>query len=229
MADSRRVRPRVIAPAERVLADVQEGLLRDGARPGAHVPSERDLTGSLGVSRRSAREALAALEAVGVVRGGPAHRELAEAPAAGIGRLLRLLLVAESVPGPALLTLRTELERTAAEGAARRVDRRDRAELSALLVAMREPGIPADRFARLDTALHLRIARASHNQLHEQLMRGLRDAVAARMAVAFRAVEDWPATARRLAGEHDRLVGAITAGDPAGAAELAESHLRGFY
>jgi GntR family transcriptional regulator, transcriptional repressor for pyruvate dehydrogenase complex len=94
---------------------------------------------------------------------------------------------------------------------------------------MRDPALPAAEFGRLDAAFHLHIAQASGNELHAQLMHGLRDAVVEQMSAAFAGVRDWPRSARRLVEEHQRLTDMIMGGCTAKAAELAGAHLNGFY
>jgi GntR family transcriptional repressor for pyruvate dehydrogenase complex len=50
-----------------VLAQIEEKVLDGSLRPGQKLPSERALVGALGVSRTSVREALRALEAMGII------------------------------------------------------------------------------------------------------------------------------------------------------------------
>jgi GntR family transcriptional regulator, transcriptional repressor for pyruvate dehydrogenase complex len=229
-------RVRVVTSPERVLADVAEGILRRGPRPGAAAPSVSDVTGTLGVSRRSASRALAALAAAGIVEadgggaGHPGPAALSATPVEGIGRLVRLLLRHGDVAsGDDLLRLRCDLERAAAAGAALRAGDQDHAALTALIARMRAPGVGFAEFRRLDTAFHVRIARAAGNRLHEQLMQGLRDAVGSRMEQAFSASANWPDVVGRLVREHGRLLDAIRVGRAEDAADLVHEHLAGFY
>jgi GntR family transcriptional repressor for pyruvate dehydrogenase complex len=230
--------PRVIAPSGAVLADVGDAILRRELRSGVEAPNEAELSKELRISRSSARRALSALGAVGILTeaepvpevDGEAHRELAETAVGGIGRLLRLVLLDRRAFGNAeVLGVRTALERAAAAGAARTADETDLAELTSIVERMHGPAITSDEFRYLDTAFHLRIARASGNGLQERLLHGLTDAIASHMQHAFSAVYDWPATARRLADEHERLVAVIRRRRSTEAAEFVAAHVHNFY
>lgn len=227
---------RVVAPAGEVLTEVGATILRGRIHPGVAAPDESELARSLRVSRTSARRALTALEGTGLVvrdeaPGAPAPRRvLAGTGAGGISRLLRFMLIdIADVDHADLLGVRTTLERDAAAGAARVADEADVADLATIVEQMREPAVTATTFERLDRNLHLRIARASGNALHEPLLVGIGDAVAGQMRRAFAAVPDWPVTARRLASEHARLVEFIGRRCAADAADYVESHVQDFY
>jgi GntR family transcriptional regulator, transcriptional repressor for pyruvate dehydrogenase complex len=222
---------RRIATPGQVLAEVGEQILRAGPRAGDRIPSEHELVRALGVSRRRLRGAVETLEHAGLVGGRVDRRTLSAAPASDIGRLLRSLLRGVAIGPRELIEVRTDLERAAAAGAAAAAaaGRSDLSGLPPLVARMRDPALPAAEFGRLDAAFHLHIAQASGNELHAQLMHGLRDAVVEQMSAAFAGVRDWPRTARRLVEEHQRLTDMIMGGCTAKAAELAGAHLNGFY
>lgn len=212
--------PRLVVSSGAVLAEVGSEILRGDPHPGARAPSEAELTASLRVSRTSARRALATLGAAGMLDG----RSLATTRVSDIGRLLRLLLPPR-LDDAELLSIRTALERSAAAASAGA----DLADLTAFVVRMKAPGVTREEFRDLDTAFHLGVARASNNALHEPLLTGLQDAIAARMGQAFARIDDWPATAARLAAEHEHLLALIRDGRAAEAADFAEAHVHNFY
>lgn len=227
---------RVLAPVGDVLTDVGGVILRGCVQPGVAAPDESELSRSLRVSRSSARRALTTLEGAGllvpedVTGAKPPRRVLAGTATGDISRLLRFLLIDIAGVGQTdLLGIRTTLEREAAAGAARVADEADVADLATIVEQMREPAVTPTAFERLDRDLHLRIARASGNALHEPLLAGIGDAIAGQMRRAFAAVPDWPVTARRLASEHWRLVEFIGGRRAADAADYVESHVQDFY
>jgi GntR family transcriptional regulator, transcriptional repressor for pyruvate dehydrogenase complex len=224
--------PRVIAPAETVLAGVVDEILRRGPRPGAPVPGEVDLTGALGISRRSARRALAALDSAGFLEPPTASvaRTLADTQTGEIGRLLRLILWSGNGFNAAeVLGVRTAVERAAAAGAAAAATEDDLADLEGLVHRMHDPAVTAAEFSRLDTAFHLRVARASGGALERSLLEGLSDRIEMRMRQAFSDIPDWSGTARRLADEHERLLAIIRRRRGTEAADFVETHVHDFY
>jgi len=52
---------------EEIVEQLKDMLSRGELRPGDRLPSEREMAESLGVSRASVREALTALEAIGIL------------------------------------------------------------------------------------------------------------------------------------------------------------------
>ena len=70
---------------------------------------------------------------------------------------------------------------------------------------------------------------ASDNQLVADMTRAIRGAVRDALLEAFRARDDWQATAARLRVEHRAIYDAVLAGDPAEAADAVERHIRGFW
>lgn len=224
--------PRVVAPSETVLARVIDELLRRGLRPGAPIPGEAELTETLRISRRSVRRALATLDSAGFLQPATASRvrTLADTRTGDIGRLLRLVLWSDhDFDATEVLGVRTAVERAAAAGAAVAATQDDLAELEDLVRRMHDPAVTAEEFLRLDTAFHLGVARASGGALERSLLEGLSDRIEMRMRQAFSDTVDWSGTARRLAGEHQRLLAIIRRRRGAEAADFVETHVHDFY
>lgn len=225
-------RPRVIAPADTVLTEVGNAILRRNPRPGALVPDEADLTEELRISRRSARRALATLDSAGVIaRTSPADPPaLADTDGDGISRLLRLVVRAGAAfETDDVIGVRTAIERSAAARAAAGATAGDLAALRAIVARMHDPAVDPDEFRALDTAFHIRVAAASAGALQMPLLQGLSDVIGGQMRRAFARTADWRATARRLAGEHDQLLSIINGGLEAEAADFVEAHIQDFY
>ncbi|MBO0876721.1 MAG: FadR family transcriptional regulator [Pseudonocardia sp.] len=223
---------RVVAPVETVLAGVVDEILRRGLRPGAQVPGEAELTGVLGISRSGARRALAALDSAGFLEPATASRArtLADTRTGEIGRLLRLVLWSgNDFDAAEVLGVRTAVERAAAARAAAAATEDDLADLERLVHRMHDPEVTAEEFLRLDTAFHLRVARASGGALERPLLEGLSDQIEMRMRQAFADIADWSGTARRLAEEHERLLAIIRRRRAAEAADFVETHVHDFY
>ena len=222
---------RVIAPADAALTAVTDAILRRHPRPGEQAPTEAELIDELRISRQSARRALDALGAAGIVTDPPpggAPRVLRPTPAGGIDRLLRLALLGNDIDRDDVIGVRTAVEHVSAFAAADTAGTADLRDLHLLVSRMRETSMPAPAFADLDAAFHLRVAQSAGG-LCASLLRGLADPITAAMRHAFARVTDWPATARRLADEHEHLTTLISAREHTEAAGFVTRHVADFY
>jgi DNA-binding GntR family transcriptional regulator len=204
--------PVPIDRASITLADRVEALLREQILDGLHEPGARlnevDIAAGFGVSRGPVREALRRLVSHGLVTV-EAHR----------GAFVRALDLDEVRD---LFEVRIALEAEAADLAARRIDPAGIAELRALQRTARAEVGRGSRTRVFDTHdLHdLIVRRAGNPQLARmvaQINTELRLARSRSGATGKRAVE--------AVGEHDRLVAALTSGDPVAARQAMREHL----
>jgi GntR family transcriptional regulator, transcriptional repressor for pyruvate dehydrogenase complex len=219
---------------EQVLAQIEQKILDGTLRPGQKLPSERELVAALGVSRTSVREALRALEALGIVEarsgsGPDAGSVITAQSTAALTNLLRLHVALTQISLSDLVEMRVQLERNAARGAASTRTPEDVARLSALIEAQRATGEEYREFNTLDAEFHVGIARISGNVLAADLMQALRGAVESEMAAAFARLPDWQSVAESLVTEHEGILRAIEKGDGDRAAELVADHITRFY
>jgi GntR family transcriptional regulator, transcriptional repressor for pyruvate dehydrogenase complex len=225
---------RKVRTHEQVVAQIQQKILEGELIVGAKLPSERELVEMLGVSRSSVREALRALEAMGIIdaQGGSGRDSgsvISGRSTEALGTLLRLHVVLAGIELEELIDVRVQLERHAVVEAAQNRTDEDLARLRALVDSMKPDRVSSTEFNELDTEFHVSIARASRNGLVATLMQALRDAVKAEMVRAFTAIEDWRSLGERLAAEHSAIVDAIADGQAAAGADLVEEHIRTFY
>lgn len=219
---------------ELVLETIEERVLSGELKAGDRLPPERELAPVLGVSRSALREALRVLETIGVLtaqagRGPDSGARMVRNPDDALGRLLRLHFALGSYTLQDMLEARVVLERSSFEAAAENASEEQLEELGSLVTAMEHPGIGVERFNDLDTRFHVLVARASGNQLTSTLTSAVRESVRPLILRALEAAEDWPAAASALAAEHAELLRLVRAGEGAGAAALAERHIRGFH
>lgn len=160
--------------ADLVLRLVREALARGIVQPGSRLPTEFEIAAALGISRTPVREAMRALETIGLVeirkRAGTVIRE-------GVASAFSELLLFESHLRGASLDRLTEVrrifERTCAELAAERATAEDLARMREAidrldrLAASPDPGV--DDMVEADTAFHRAVYRATHNPLIESL------------------------------------------------------------
>lgn len=225
---------RKVRTHEQVVEQIQNKILGGELTVGAKLPSERELVDALGVSRSSVREALRALEAMGIIdaQGGSGRDSgsvISGRSTEALGTLLRLHVALAGIAVEDLIDVRVQLERHAAAGAAVHHSAEDVARLRTLIDAMQPSRVSSAEFNELDTEFHVSIARSSGNGLAATLMQALRDAVKSEMVRAFTSVDDWRSIGDRLVAEHYGIIDAIEAGREAEAADLVEAHIRTFY
>jgi GntR family transcriptional repressor for pyruvate dehydrogenase complex len=206
---------------EEVMERLRELIDVQGLEPGDRLMSERELAERLGVSRASVRQALTALEVIGLVRvrhGGGVF--LARAPDDVLPSLARELLDRyEQLP--AVIEVREAIETQTARLAARRRNDRDleamRDALEAMEAAVRSGGEPADG----DAAFHTAIVRAARNPLLERLWADLSEPIdQTRRASLAR-----PGRPPRSLAAHRTILEAIEAGAEDEAASRMREHL----
>jgi len=205
---------------ERLLTAIKLGLVA----PGERLPSERDLSGRLSVSRVTLREAIRALQRAGYVEssrgryGGTfVNKSLPELSKAAARKL------AAEAGGDVedVLTLREVLEAGAAEQAAS--ERLDGGQRERLLASLHECAATADvaDYRRRDSRLHMAIAEASGSQSLTSAVAGIR----MRANVLLDAIPVLERNLKHSDYQHARIVSAILAGDEMQAREAMKEHL----
>jgi len=220
---------------QRIEAQIVSGALRAGER----LPPERELAELLGVSRPAVREALRVLEAQGALRSqvgqGPGSGTTVDrVPSDALTRLLRLHVALGSFPLVDVIETRVMLERSIAILACRNVSPQNLERMRATLQAMDEAEVSRETFNQLDIDFHVELAEAGGNRLMCDMTRAIRESVripflAAATAMPETGEHSWPRMLDRLRVEHHAVFSAFEGGRGEEAADLLESHIRGFY
>lgn len=208
-----------------LIADSLIGLIASSRlRPGAPIPSERELADTYRVGRSSVREALRILESQGVLAPGAGGAlVVADAPRP-LARSLRLVLTLAPASGMAdLLELRRMIE---VEAAALAAERREQDQLDAMAASVERmaaalAGGNQAAYIDADLAFHLGIAEATGNALLASCMHAIREVLREALGALF----DLPRSATRAVEEHRRLLAAISGGNGAEAADAMRTHL----
>lgn len=181
--------------------------IRSGRLPPGTRLREEDLAAGLSVSRTPVREALARLQARGLV----------ENTSGG------LAIVALARPRIVeLYAMRGMLEGAAARFAAQNASVGDLAGLRHVSELFAGAGDEdAGGLARLNIAFHEAIYEAAHNRYLTRMLADLNDSLALLPSTTF-SVKGRPEAAR---AEHDRIFAAITARDTDAAEALARTHM----
>jgi GntR family transcriptional repressor for pyruvate dehydrogenase complex len=190
--------------------------------PGTRLPPERQLSTSLGVGRSAVREALAALEILGIVDVRPGSGTYLRGAASELlPQTLRWGLLIGERNTAQLLELREGLEIFVARLAAARADAAIIARLERSVERMRASIDDLSTFARADLDFHHALAEAAGNETltdHVHVVRSLLQ------VYADRAVHD-PAHAEQAVAEHGAVLDAVRAGDPDAAASAMAIHM----
>ncbi|MFZ5964492.1 FadR/GntR family transcriptional regulator [Thalassococcus sp. BH17M4-6] len=222
----RPVQPEKLSSA--VTRQIEKLILRGVLRPGERLPAERELADRLGVSRPSLREAVADLQARGLItsRAG-AGIFVADVLGSAFSDALVKLFSTHDEAVFDYLGFRRDMEGLAAERAARLGSETDLKVIGALfeqMEAAHQKRNPADE-AQLDADFHLAIIEASHNVIMLHMMRSmyqlLREGVFYNRQVMFKQ----RTTRSALLDQHRVINDALQARDPDAARAAVEAHL----
>lgn len=190
--------------------------------PGTRLPPERQLAATLGVGRSAVREALAALEILGIVDVRPGSGTYLRGTASELlPQTLRWGLLIGERNTAQLLELREGLEIYVARLAAARADAGVLTRLEKDLARMRSTTDDLAAFARADLDFHHTLAEAAGNATitdHVHVVRSLLQ------VYADRAVHD-PAQAEQATVEHEAVLEAVRVGDGDAAASAMAVHM----
>ena len=211
-----------------VIRQIEGLILRGILRPGERLPSERELSERMGVSRPSLREALADLQTRGLLTSkAGAGVYVADVLGSAFAPALIKLFASHDEAVFDYISFRRDMEGLAAERAARLGSDTDLKVIDAIfrkMEAAHQKRNPADE-AHLDADFHLSIIEASHNIIMLHMMRSmydlLREGVFYNRTVMFRQ----RTTRETLLDQHRAINIALQARDPAGARAAVAAHL----
>jgi len=210
---------------ETVIDQIKGMIISGELRKGDRLPPERDLVDTLQVSRTSIREALRALQIIGLVEcrqgGGNFIRESFED---NLIEPLSLMFVLQNSRNLELLELRKSIEVQMAALAAGKIGDTELNELEGIIRRMKEDPTEAES-VRLDADFHYLIARSSGNRLMESILR----AVSSLMDTFIKETREEllvnPDNNETLVETHEDIAVALRARDPLKAANAMERHL----
>ncbi len=222
----RPVEPEKLSTA--VIHQIEGLILRGILRPGERLPSERELSERLGVSRPSLREAIASLQDDGLLSSkAGAGVFVADVLGSAFSPALTRLFARNDEAVFDYLSFRRDMEGLAAERAARLGSDTDLQVIDAVYRKMQSAHdkIAPEAEAQLDAEFHLSIIEASHNVIMLHMMRSmyqlLREGVFYNRQVMFKQ----RITRDTLLEQHAKINDALQARDPIGAREAVVAHL----
>ncbi|MBM9466009.1 FadR/GntR family transcriptional regulator [Nakamurella leprariae] len=196
----------VSAVARRLLAELTSGGFASGTR----LPAERELAATLQVSRSTLREAMAALDLLGIIEIRPGSGSYLRQPSTELlSQALQWGLMLGEPGTQDLVEIREHLEVLAARLAADRADAAGLDRLGAIVARMRTAG-SVETFVQADLDFHLEVAALAGNTVLADLLRGVRSLLLAWFDRTLRVEGTMAATLR----EHEAVHEAIRDGDP---------------
>ncbi len=213
--------------AEEIVQQLRSLILRGHYATGDKLPPERKLAEELGVNRASLREAIKALEQMGLVktRQGDGTRVLDFMQTAGVELVSHLVAgTADGVPSVEVLEDVMEFRRIFARDvafmAAEKASAEDIARLEDI-VKRGENELTAEDLLKIDFEFYLEITRAAKNRVFQLLINTIRAAVQSH-AMFFAQVSPPAAVIRK----HQRdVVNAIKAHEPEKASKAVNDYL----
>ncbi len=214
--------------AEAVIRQIETLILEGVLRPGERLPGERDLAERLGVSRPSLREALAELEARGLIqtrKGGGSY--VAELTGSAFTPALIELFAGHDRALNDYIDFRRDVEGLAAARAARHGSKADHeviARVFARMEAAHGEKNPA-REAAIDAEFHMAVIEASHNVVLLHVMRSIYGLLERGIFYNRAVIYGLRETRDTLLEQHRAIRDGVLSGDPARARAAVEAHL----
>lgn len=199
------------------------GLLTAGELvPGSRLPPERQLAERIGVGRSAVREALAALEILGIVTVRPGSGTyLRDTTSELLPTTLSWGMMLNATRTRELIEVRSGLEIQAATLAARRASDDDVEKLRGFVETMRETLDDIDTFLQADIRFHLQIALSADNVVLSDLLQSTRSLLRLWVERGLRHRDQADAAYR----EHLAVYEAIAARDPDAAEDAMRRHM----
>jgi len=205
-----------------------KGLIGEGnLNPGDRLPSERELSERLAVSRASVREALSALAAMGVIDIRPGEGTFIQNIRNGaIVEPLAMALLMDRQAAMELLEARQALEGEAAYLAASRSGPEDLEKMAAILKEMERDLQRGTLGEDADWRFHLAVAEAARNSILARLMHTVSDTMRQALRTSRQRLYTTPGNPEKLFEQHNQIYEAIKAHNPRAARRVICNHLR---
>ncbi|KAB7613896.1 FCD domain-containing protein [Amylibacter sp. SFDW26] len=214
--------------ADTVMHQIEQLILRGILRPGERLPSERDLSEKMSVSRPSLREAISDLESRGLLttrKGSGVY--VADVLGSAFSEPLIQLFASHDEALFDYIAFRRDLEGLAAERAARLASDTDIKVISAIFKKMENAHNkrnPAEESA-LDAEFHMAIVEASHNVFMLHMMRSMFEMLRAGVFYNRQVMFKVRTTRTALLDQHRKIHDTIVGRDPKAARKAIEEHL----
>lgn len=214
---------------EQIAEQLQKAILSGQLGPGARLPPERELAGSMQVNRATVREAVRILEQRGIVeRRVGSGTFVTEVPAQVISDSIERYLVFGAGTREELIALREILEPEVAALAAQHATDADLVRMETVLqqLANAYKEEDSEAVARADSDLHVAIAEATQNSLVVAIVNALQYVIEKVVVdtITNQTPSSWFSRADTWMGLHQNFCEAIKARDSKGARKAMLAH-----
>ncbi|MBC9785748.1 FadR family transcriptional regulator [Heliobacterium chlorum] len=211
---------------EEIVEQIKDLIRSGNLKAGDRLLSERELAEHLKVSRAAVREALSALEAMGMIDIKPGDGAFIRQPSVNgiIEPLAMLLLVEQDLPRQ-ILEVRKIME---VGGAGLAAQRRKESNLQSMQLALQQMEQDIQNSVTgedADFRFHFAVAEAADNSLLLRLMHTISDTMRQTLRTSRIQLLATPGVRERLLDEHIKVYRAIENGDAPAAQELMYDHL----
>ncbi len=207
---------------ERIKLLILKGILKKGDK----LPTERELAEELQVSRTSVREALRALEVIGLIESRQgAGNYIRESFEEGLFEPLSTLFILNNGKQQDILELREMLELQTVVLAAERIDEQELQELQEIITAMKQC-TNEEECVYYDKRLHYTIAKASKNILILNILEVLSQLIDEFIRDSRKKIYKAQRTWESLNVQHQKVCEAIACRDSRAAYEAMYGHFQ---
>lgn len=199
-------------------------MIADGKfKPGDKLPPERVLMEQFGVGRSSLREAMGALSLIGVLSVRPGHgTHVSTAVGDSLSKPFRWgMSVSWREKLHEFVEARITLEQALVAMAAERATEAELGEIKRCHSLLKSPKVKGRKAIQADLVFHTAVANASHNSVLAGFLAELRQPVRKWMEQKASLFDGYA----QVYEQHDAVVRAIEARDPAAARRAMEEHL----
>jgi GntR family transcriptional repressor for pyruvate dehydrogenase complex len=193
-------------------------------KPGDKIPSERELSSEIGISRQSIREALNRAEVMGLIEVRQGEGSFILSSLEGLLKPPLTVIIEKEVERIFdFLEIRKLVEGWCAEKAALEATGEELEDMKEILDKMKKVASKDKQWEELDLELHLSIAKATHNIIAIHIM----DALKVNFSLFFRFTKSMPSSERLdvLWHHHYEIIDAIARKDSKVAKQKVVDHL----
>ncbi len=219
------IKPKKIS--DEIVEQIKSLILKGNLKPGENLPPERTLAKSLNVSRVSLREALNALQGMGLLEIQQGNRTCVRPITT---RSIHDPLVSFTKRSPSnimkVFEIRKYLELGSAALAAERATNEEIDHLERLLKEMEEDLRRNRLGAKADHEFHTALAEATHNEAYIHIMKTIYDLLQEELRIAWGGVFRKKDSRKKLFQQHKNILEAVKQRDPKKGREASLAHLR---
>jgi DNA-binding FadR family transcriptional regulator len=218
---------------QHIVEQIEDAIARGELKPGARLPSERELVAQFGASRPTVREALRVLESSGVVQsrpGDPNGPEILPFSSQALQKQMTRLLRTQGISMSELIMFRMIMDSSGSMVAAQL---RTEDELEGLQQCIARMEIAIDKgynaFSEADMSFHDAIARASRNSIIAVCNDIVREVILSLISDKVANASNSKALMQQNLEHHREVLKAIAAGDGPEASRLSCCGLYDYY